>query len=82
MSSNFGTGCKHCEAFIDGSNRFDDSVNHYLENHGYQLLHVGQQTIRDDDGHPCHTTVAIVGSSNPPAFREVSVEFKTYKPEE
>jgi hypothetical protein len=35
-------------------------IQHYLE-HGYKLLHVGQETSYDDDGKPWHSTVAVVG---------------------
>jgi len=35
-------------------------INHYLEVHGYELLHVGQQTGRDQAGHPWQMTVAVV----------------------
>jgi len=40
--------------------RIDERINHLL-NHGYKLLHVGQETITDSDGKPWHTTVAILG---------------------
>lgn len=39
----------------------DKAINHYLEVHGYQLLHVGQETTRDMDGNIWHNTVAILG---------------------
>jgi hypothetical protein len=29
--------------------------------HGYELIHVGQQTGRDQAGHPWQMTVAVVG---------------------
>jgi hypothetical protein len=37
-------------------------INHYLE-HGYRLLHVGQQTTDDARGRPWQTTIALVGKS-------------------
>ena len=36
-------------------------VSHYMEVHGYELLHIGQQTGRDQAGNPWQTTVALVG---------------------
>jgi hypothetical protein len=52
--------CEHCSERI-GLDNFDKSVNHYIEVHGYKLLHVGAQTGHDMDGKPWHSTVAVVG---------------------
>ena len=40
---------------------FEVKVNHYLQEHGYKLLHVGQETSNDMDGNPWQETVAILG---------------------
>jgi len=37
------------------------SVNHYIAQHGYALLHVGTETSRDDKGKPWHNTIAVLG---------------------
>jgi hypothetical protein len=32
-----------------------------LQQHGYELLHVGQKTVQDSNGKPWQTTVAVLG---------------------
>ena len=53
------TRCEHC-AFEIGGDNFVPSVNHYIEKHGYKLLHVGQRAY-EDEGMPVSHTVAILG---------------------
>ena len=60
ISTNIGTGCEHCSTSI-GLEEFAQSVNHYIEQHGYKLLHIGQETGTDMDGKPWHNTVAVLG---------------------
>ena len=60
ISTNIGTGCEHCNARI-GLEKLAESINHYIEKHGYKLLHVGTETICDKNGNPSHTTIALVG---------------------
>jgi hypothetical protein len=60
ISSSVGQACEHCNENI-GSDRFAESVNHYIEKHSYRLLHVGTETDRDDEGHPWQQTVAVLG---------------------
>ena len=67
LSSAIGKACEEClpkdsPDYLDSAP--DDvgaQINHYLEVHGYELIHVGQQTGRDQAGHPWQTTVAVVG---------------------
>jgi len=67
LSSALGRPCEECRP--EDSPEYLDSepenvaaqISHYVEMHGYELLHVGQQTGRDQAGHPWQTTVAIVG---------------------
>ena len=61
ISTDITTGCEHCNERIGGTERFGGSINHYIEQHGYKLLHVGSETIRDFAGTPWHTTIAVVG---------------------
>jgi hypothetical protein len=61
ISTGIGTGCKHCHHSI-GLERFAESINHYIEAHGYRLLHVGQQTEGYSEN-PYQTTVAVVGTT-------------------
>jgi len=60
VSTDIGTHCEHCAEWI-GSERLAKSINHYIEDHGYKLLHVGTETTCDDGGKPWHTTVAVLG---------------------
>jgi hypothetical protein len=71
LSSNVGRGCEHCGHSIGALSQGDvaDSVNHYIQEHGYRLLHVGTETTHDSNGKPWHTTVVILGHDDPPAIR-------------
>ena len=60
VSSNEGAACEHCSESV-GLDRFAESINHYVEKHGYRILHVGTQTDRDDEGLLWHHTVAVLG---------------------
>jgi hypothetical protein len=69
ISSNIETGCEHCYHAI-GGNVFANSVNHYIKEHGYTLLHMGQQTEHGSEG-LSHSTVAVLGTSRELALRPV-----------
>jgi len=60
ISTNIGTGCEHCSESI-GTDRFAESINHYINEHGYKLLHVGQETSEGSAG-LWHHSVAVLGS--------------------
>ncbi len=60
ISTGTGTRCEHCDANFKHE-EFADPINHYIEQHGYRLLHVGTETIDDEDGNPWHTSVAVLG---------------------
>lgn len=60
LSTNIGASCKHCSERV-GLNSLAESINHYIEQHGYKLLHVGTETSHDMNGNPWHSTVAILG---------------------
>ena len=60
ISTDVFTGCIHCSFAIPGDD-FASSVNHYIEKHGYKLLHIGTETRGDDSGKPWHSSVAILG---------------------
>ena len=60
ITSNVSKGCEIC-AFPIGGDKFAESINHYIEKHGYKLLHAGSETIPDMMGNPFHVTVALVG---------------------
>lgn len=69
ISSDIGRGCEHCDHAIGAldTGNMADSINHYIQVHGYRLLHVGTETTHDSNGKPWHTTVAILGHEDPPA---------------
>lgn len=71
VSSNIGRGCEHCRDFmgeIGETTNVSDAINHYIEKHGYEVIHIGQETNHGPDGKPWHNTVAILGHKNPPAI--------------
>ena len=55
----FGGQCRQCQRSFPGDNFFAELVTHYIE-HGYRLLHVGQETSRDMEGAPWQSTVAVL----------------------
>lgn len=63
ISSNIIGTCEVCQKSVRGNieELIHEEINHYLQAHGFKLLHVGTQTTEDRDGKPWHTTVAIVG---------------------
>lgn len=61
ISTDVEQSCEHCTERVGGNRYFGESINHYIEQHGYKLLHVGSETTRDDAGTPWHTTVSVVG---------------------
>lgn len=71
LSTNIGRGCEHCGHPVgcpmDGRYDLADSINHFIAQHGYRLLHVGTETSYDGDGKPWHSTVAVLGAADVPA---------------
>ena len=61
IATNVSTGCEHCVHSIGGE-RFAESVHHYVEAHGYRLLHIGQETENGPEG-AWHSTVAVLGTT-------------------
>ena len=41
-----------------------ERVNHYIEAHGYRLLHIGQQSSWDRNGQQWQSTVAMLGGAD------------------
>ena len=60
ITTSIEKSCEHCTTQV-GGDRFAESVNHYIENHGYKLLHVGTETTHDMNGSPWQVSVAVVG---------------------
>jgi hypothetical protein len=69
LSSNELSLCEHCEFSPPDVGK---AINHYTAEHGYRLLHVGSETERDSNGDPWHSTVAILGTDNPPPMRRLA----------
>jgi len=61
ISTDAGTWCEHCSGVNIGLDKFAESVNHYIENHGYKLLHVGQDAKESERGNPISDTIAVLG---------------------
>ena len=59
LSSDPSNNCDLCSFRIRSN--IAESINHYIKEHGYKLLHVGQQTSRDQDGNLFQLTEALVG---------------------
>lgn len=70
VSTNISRSCAFCDKWLDGE-RFQESVNHYLQEHDCTLLHVGGDTSHDQDGKPWHGTIAILASDVVPPEKEV-----------
>ena len=72
IASNISSGCDHCSE--DVGDAVSDGINHYIEAHGYWLLHVGTETYQSNSGDLWHNTVAILGHDDPPAVKSVTVQ--------
>ncbi len=60
LSSDVGKPCEHCDKYFKPE-ELAESINHYIGQHGYMILHIGQETTHDADGHPWQSTIAVVG---------------------
>jgi len=67
------TSCEECDkwwgAGHGSSYPIADHANHYVQDHGYRILHIGQETTHDDSGTPSHSTVFILGTDRSNAER-------------
>jgi len=54
------SGGQHCRCCNSEVMDFEDMVNHYIEKHGYRLLHVGSETSFDN--WQVKYTAAVLGS--------------------
>lgn len=52
--------CEHCDVSFDHE-KIAESINHYIEQHGYRLLHVGTESCHDMNGDLWHSSVAVLG---------------------
>ena len=59
--------CTRCDEMpVTYHHQITDHANHYIQQHGYVLLHVGQETVWDDNGNPWHCTVMVLGTRDAP----------------
>jgi hypothetical protein len=74
VSTSQGGRCDHCERSVGcfDSEGLAGSINHYISEHGYELMHVGQQTDHDQQGNPWQSTVAVLAHRFPPRVLEFS----------
>lgn len=61
ITSDLKIRCEHCAESVGGRPALSNSINHYLDTHAYQLLHVGQETAVDFEGNAWQRTVAVMG---------------------
>lgn len=59
VSTDVFMGCRYCDERVGGD--IAPSINHYINAHGFKLLHVGTETSHSDEGKPWHSTVAVLG---------------------
>jgi hypothetical protein len=63
LSSNLSNSCRERECTAKLRSHEPDAVaNHYVKEHGYRILHVGQETSHDNEGRPWHSTVFVLGT--------------------
>ncbi len=62
LSTHESIGCPHEGCRPKLGDDFDGWVNHFINDHGYVLLHVGSEACRGDDGKLWNGTVAVLGS--------------------
>jgi hypothetical protein len=70
MSGCYCFGCEICNDSVRGTNdegNLSKAINHYIVEHGYKLLHIGQYTSDDQDGNPWQGTTVLLGSDTIPS---------------
>lgn len=61
LSSDISSGCKYCSEFEAFNKGIDEVANHYIDKHGFDLLHIGQESSNDNDGKPWQSTIIMLG---------------------
>ncbi len=60
LSSHIIRACSECSQMVfDNKHDIADQIHHYLD-HGYKLLHVGEETTHNESGGLWHSTVALM----------------------
>jgi hypothetical protein len=81
LSSNEPGPCEECDDWhwsLDYS--IIEHANHYISAHGYRVLHVGQETSRNDDG-LWHSTVIVLATSDGSNAERIAAQRRQAKPE-
>jgi hypothetical protein len=66
--------CKHCHHPDRG---FAEMINHYIQEQGYRLLHVGQDTQHAPESGLWHNTIAVLGTEVLPLRTTGKIEIIT-----
>jgi len=59
LNTNIAKQCAVCRFSFTDWYDIARQINHYLD-HGYKVLHVGSETLVNDDNQPIHSTVAVL----------------------
>jgi hypothetical protein len=59
LNTNTLTSCQACNFSFNDWYDLGKQIQHYIE-HGYKVIHVGQETSRDNEGNPWQSTVAVL----------------------
>ena len=87
MSGCYSGCCEHCNDGIEtgGSDvhndYFENAINHYVQKHGYKILHIGQYSDTDFEHSMWHGTVAILGHTEilpPREITDVEIKLEEY----
>lgn len=74
--------CEHCNDGIKTNSSlmgvhddyFVNAINHYVQKHGYKILHIGQYTDTEVEGGLWHGTTAVLGHTEVLPPREITQE--------
>lgn len=79
LSSDVHSACQECSDWIGARSDFTvasvaEAANHYVQAHGYRIVHVGQETGQDNEGRPHQHTVIVVGTTDRSSRDRVAAE--------
>ena len=77
LNSSIHRACDECDRFNKSP---ADDVNHYIQEHGYQLLYIGQETDHSSTGELWHSTVYVLGTENGSNAARLAEERRTRDP--
>ena len=83
LSSDAHVPCQECDEL-----RFGDdfsvatlvlAANHYVNEHGYRILHIGEETGTDHRGRQQHNTVIVLGTKDVSNVARIAAERDAHK---